>query len=218
MLVASPANPTGQRLLQSEFEDLIFAAKQKNMTFISDEIYHGLSFNHKDICALEFDDNALVINSFSKYYSMTGWRVGWMIVPESYVRTIERLVQNLYICPSNAGQFLAIQSINHVKYFESHRARYKKNREILLQALPEMGFSQILPPDGAFYLYADIKKFKLSSEEFVQKLLIDTGVAITPGIDFDTARGSDTVRFSFSCSESEAVDAMERLYKWTQYF
>lgn len=214
VLIASPSNPTGTSLKASELKSLINAAKQRNMTFISDEIYHGLNFDSKDTTALEFDNNSVVINSFSKYYSMTGWRLGWMVVPKEAVRTIEKLIQNLFICPSHASQLLGLYSLKYSKPFQDNVEEYKTNRDILMKNLPHLGFQDIVKPDGAFYIYANISKFQKTSEVLVKEILNKTGVAITPGNDFDTTRGHDTVRFSYSCSTSDVKDAVKRLALW----
>ena len=216
VLVASPANPTGTALSRSELRSLIDAAKAKNITFISDEIYHGLNFNGKDISALEIDDNSIVINSFSKFFSLTGWRLGWMIVPLSFTRTLEKLSQNLFICPPHASQLLGLYCLNSTTDFTKNVLEYKNNRDILVHYLPKIGFTNIVKPDGAFYIYADASDFNLESKALVQQILVKTGVAITPGIDFDSLRGHNTVRFSFACSTRDVNEAVRRLMEWSQ--
>lgn len=218
VLVASPANPTGTTLSKTKLKILIDTSKDKNMTFISDEIYHGLNFTGKDVSALEIDDQAIVINSFSKFFSLTGWRLGWMIVPLSSVRTIEKLSQNLFICPSQASQHLGIFSLNSSVSFVEKVKEYKKNREVLMHHLPKLGFKNIVRPDGAFYIYADITNFKISSDLLSRDILLKTGVALTPGIDFDRTRGHNTIRFSFACSLENVREAVDRLTKWRQDF
>ncbi|PQM62517.1 MAG: 1-aminocyclopropane-1-carboxylate deaminase [Rhodobacteraceae bacterium] len=218
ILVASPANPTGLALRRNEFKSLIECANKKKMTFISDEIYHGLNFNGSDVCALEFDDNAIVINSFSKYFSLTGWRLGWVIVPSSFTRTLEKLAQNLFICPSHASQLLGLFVLNSSVNFDHKVEQYKSNRDLLMRTLPKIGFKDILEPDGAFYLYADVSAFKKDSLVLVKQILRQTGVAITPGYDFDTKRGHKTVRFSFACSHADVEDALNRLTDWYQTY
>ena len=214
VLVASPSNPTGVALKKAELERLIDMAKQKKMVFISDEIYHGLNFNGKDVSALELNDDAIIINSFSKYFSLTGWRLGWMIAPLDFIRPIEKLSQNLFICASHASQYLGLYSLNSSTNFDSKVIEYKNNRDALMKQLPSLGFSNIVRPDGAFYIYADISKFNTTSDKLAKDILVKTGVAITPGIDFDRSRGHNTVRFSFACSQKEVSQAIERLTDW----
>ena len=216
ILIASPANPTGSSLIGDDLRSLVKSAKQKNMVFISDEIYHGLNFSGRDSCALEFDDEAVVINSFSKYYCLTGWRLGWMIVPPSSIRTIEKLAQNLFICPSYASQLLGSFTLNSLTNFDLHVHEYRKNRDMLIRSLPELGFNNVVKPDGAFYIYAGITQFNSDSISLVRKILNETGVAITPGNDFDSLRGHETVRFSFACSNLDVKEAIRRLASWSK--
>ena len=214
VLVASPANPTGISLQRSELKLLIETAQTKNMTFISDEIYHGLNFNGSDVSALEFNDEAIIINSFSKYFSMTGWRLGWMIVPLIYTRKLEKLTQNLFICPSHASQLLGLFTMKSSVDFNKKVDEYKVNRDMLMRNLPKLGFSDIVKPDGAFYIYADISNFNCTSTILVQKILKEAGVALTPGNDFDNARGHKTIRFSFARSSCEIKEGISRLTDW----
>ena len=178
----------------------------------------SLNFNGSDVCALEFDDNAIVINSFSKYFSLTGWRLGWVIVPSSFTRTLEKLAQNLFICPSHASQLLGLFVLNSSVNFDDKVEQYKSNRDLLMRTLPKIGFKDILEPDGAFYLYADVSAFKKDSLVLVKQILRQTGVAITPGYDFDTMRGHKTVRFSFACSHADVEEALNRLTDWYQTY
>ncbi len=218
VLVASPANPTGISLRRSELELLIASAQQKKMTFISDEIYHGINFNGPDVSALELDDNAIIINSFSKYFSLTGWRLGWMIVPTPFVRVIEKLSQNLFICPCHASQFLALFTLNSSTKFDEKVHEYKINRDMLMAHLPKLGFSEIVEPDGAFYIYANISTFNQKSGSLVRDILTNAGVAITPGKDFDSSRGNDTVRFSYARSSDDIREAIRRLTLWYENY
>ncbi len=218
VLVASPGNPTGISLKLNELELLISSAQQKKMTFISDEIYHGINFNGPDVSALELDDNAIIINSFSKYFSLTGWRLGWMIVPNHFTRIVEKLAQNLFICPSHASQFLALFTLNSSTNLKEKVHEYKMNRDMLMAHLPNLGFSEIIEPDGAFYIYANISQFNQKSGSLVRDILRNVGVAITPGSDFDSSRGEDTVRFSFACSSAEVEEAIRRLTLWYEKY
>ncbi len=214
LLVASPANPTGSMLDKQSLKNLITAAKENNVSFISDEIYHGIEYEKKATTALEITDDCYVINSFSKYFSMTGWRVGWMVVPESHVRQVERLSQNLFICPPHASQITALAALDANEELEQNVNIYKKNREILINELPNMGFKNFSPPDGAFYIYVDVSKFTNDSLQFTKEILEKVGVAITPGLDFDQRRGNTTIRFSYARSTEDIIEGTKRLKKF----
>ena len=214
LLVASPANPTGSMLDKQSLKNLITTAKENNVSFISDEIYHGIEYEKKATTALEITDDCYVINSFSKYFSMTGWRVGWMVVPESHVRQVERLSQNLFICPPHASQITALAALDASEELEQNVNIYKKNREILINELPNMGFKKFSPPDGAFYIYVDVSKFTNDSLEFTKQILDKVGVAITPGLDFDQKRGNTTIRFSYARSTEDIIEGTKRLKKF----
>ena len=211
LLVASPANPTGTMLSRSDLTGLAAWCKARGAAFISDEIYHGLTYEAPAVTALEVTNDVIVINSFAKYHSMTGWRVGWMVVPEHLVRTIEALSQNLFICPSHASQVAALGALDATEELESHRAVYAANRARLMAALPGMGFQDIAPADGAFYIYADISKFSNDSTDFARRLLEEGGVAATTGLDFDPVRGHSTIRFSFARTEAEIIEGIRRI-------
>ena len=214
LLVASPANPTGSMLDKTSLEKLISSSKEQNVSFISDEIYHGIEYEKKAITALEITDDCYVINSFSKYFSMTGWRVGWMVVPESHVRKVERLSQNLFICPPHVSQVTAISAIDAKDELEKNLNVYKKNREILKDELPKMGLKKFSSPDGAFYFYVDVSEFTNDSLEFTKEILDKVGVAITPGLDFDQKRGNTTIRFSYARSTTDIIEGVKRLKKF----
>ena len=195
ILVASPANPTGSMLDKNSLENLINTSKENNVSFISDEIYHGIEYESKPTSALEITNNCYVINSFSKYFSMTGWRIGWMVVPEDHIRQVERLSQNLFVCPPHASQVTALAALDSNDELQANVDVYKKNREILLEELPKAGLKKFSPPDGAFYIYVDISEYSNDSLAFCKKVLDEANVAITPGIDFDQKRGNSTIRF-----------------------
>ncbi len=219
LLVASPANPTGTMLSEADFSALIAASEAEGAAFISDEIYHGLDYTGRAVSALEISDDAIVINSFSKYFAMTGWRVGWMIVPDDLVRPIERLAQNLYICPPHAAQMAALGALSPdaTTELEGRRKDYERNRALLLEALPKAGVSRFAPADGAFYLYADIADMLAASEDsgdWCARLLDAEGVAATPGWDFDTVRGGQTVRFSFAGPVDDIAEGAERIARF----
>ena len=211
LLVASPANPTGSMLDKSSLEKLILTCKVNDVSFISDEIYHGIEYETKSVSALEITDDCYVINSFSKYFSMTGWRIGWMVVPEDHVRQVEKVSQNLFICPPHVSQIAALASLDAKDELNENVKVYKKNREILLKELPDAGFTTFSPPDGAFYIYVDISKFSKDSLNFCKKVLNEAGVAITPGLDFDQKRGSSTIRFSYARSTEDIIEGCQRI-------
>ena len=195
LIVASPANPSGTMLDRGALSALIDASAKGGTTFVSDEIYHGLHYDAPAVSALEISDDVCVINSFSKYFSMTGWRVGWMVVPEAQVRAVERLAQNMFICAPHVSQKAALAALECIDETEAMRAVYAKNRQLMLEGLPKAGFDKIAPPDGAFYVYADVSELTDDSRAFAAEILERAGVAVTPGLDFDPARGAKTFGF-----------------------
>ncbi|OYX41773.1 MAG: 1-aminocyclopropane-1-carboxylate deaminase [Rhodobacterales bacterium 32-67-9] len=212
LIVASPANPSGTMLDRPALAALIGAAAARGIAFVSDEIYHGLHYERRAVSALEISDDVCVINSFSKYFSMTGWRVGWMVVPESHVRTVERLAQNMFICPPHASQVAALAALGCIDELEAHRAVYAENRRLMLDGLPKAGFARIDPPDGAFYIYADVSDLTCDSRAFAAEILDKAGVAVTPGLDFDPHRGAGTLRFSYARSTADIREGLARLH------
>ena len=214
LLVASPSNPTGTMLGKAELSALAERCKAKGISLISDEIYHGIEYNKRAVSALEISDDVYIINSFSKYYSMTGWRVGWMVVPESHVRRIERLSQNLFICAPHAAQVAALAAMECEDELQGHIKTYARNREVLVQGLPKAGFSNFAPPDGAFYIYADVSDLTDDSRALAAEILQDAGVSVTPGLDFDPERGHKTLRFSYARSTEDMVEGVARLQRW----
>ncbi len=214
VLVASPANPTGSMLSYGPLKALIEKCNSNGISFISDEIYHGVEYKEKAVSALQVTDDCYVINSFSKYFSMTGWRIGWMVVPESHVRQVERLAQNMFICAPHASQIAAAGALESFSELEENLKVYKANRDLMIRGLSEAGFTDIAPPDGAFYIYADISKFSDDSLGFSKDMLKTAGVAITPGLDFDSERGNTTIRFSYARSTDEIKDGIERIIKF----
>jgi len=214
LLLASPANPTGTMLTGSALAELCAACDRMGLWFVSDEIYHGLDYTEPAQTALAHSDAAIVINSFSKYFSMTGWRIGWMVVPQGLVRTVERLAQNLYISPPTLSQHAAIAAFDATEELEALKAVYARNRDLLLEELPKAGFTQIVPADGAFYLYADVRHLTNDSAEFAARMLKEASVAATPGIDFDPGRGSHFMRFSYAGTTPDMAEAAKRLQAW----
>ena len=214
LLVASPANPTGSLLDKKKLEALINTAHENKVSFISDEIYHGIQYENNPTSALEISNECYVINSFSKYFSMTGWRVGWMIVPEDHVRQVERLSQNLFICPPHVSQLTALSAMDAKEELNTNVEVYKKNRSILLEELPKAGLNKFSPPDGAFYIYIDISEYSKDSLNFCKEVLDKAGVAITPGLDFDQKRGNSTIRFSYARSTEDIIEGANRIKKF----
>jgi aspartate/methionine/tyrosine aminotransferase len=214
VVLASPANPTGTMMTPDRIASSAAAAKSSGAWFISDEIYHGLSYAVQEATALQYWDEAIVINSFSKYFSMTGWRIGWMIVPERLIRVFERLAQNLYISPPAVSQAGALAAFDATEELEAYKAVYARNREMLLEELPKAGFRKFAPADGAFYLYADISDLTGDSGSYVRRMLKETGVATTPGIDFDEADGRHFMRFSYAGPFEDIREAARRLATW----
>ncbi|MEL7261655.1 MAG: aminotransferase class I/II-fold pyridoxal phosphate-dependent enzyme [Pseudomonadota bacterium] len=211
LLVASPANPSGTMLDRAAMTSLVEAAQGAGAAFISDEIYHGIEYEAKAVSALEVSDDVYVINSFSKYFSMTGWRVGWMVVPPDHVRIIERLAQNMFICAPHASQVAALAAMDATDELEANMAVYRANRALMLDGLPKAGFDRIAPPDGAFYVYADVSGLTDDSRAFAADILDRAGVAVTPGLDFDPVRGHQTLRFSYARSTEDIAEGLRRL-------
>ncbi|UWR36395.1 MULTISPECIES: pyridoxal phosphate-dependent aminotransferase [Sulfitobacter] len=211
LLVASPANPSGTMLDRPALSALTDACVANDMSFISDEIYHGIEYDKKAVTALEVTDDCYVINSFSKYFSMTGWRVGWMVVPEDQVRVVERIAQNMFICAPHASQIAALAAMDCDDELQANLAVYRRNRDLMITGLKEAGFTDIAPPDGAFYVYADVSRFTDDSRAFAAEILEKAGVAVTPGLDFDPARGHKTLRFSYARSTADMEEGIARL-------
>lgn len=211
LIVASPGNPSGTMLGHEAMRALIEACTAQGTSFISDEIYHGIQYEGRAVSALEISDDVYVINSFSKFFSMTGWRVGWMVVPEDHVRVIERLAQNFFICPPHAAQVAALGALDSMEDCTALVDSYAQSRALLLRELPEIGFDRIAPPDGAFYIYADVSELTDDSRAFAAEILDQAGVAVTPGLDFDPQRGHQTLRFSYARSVADIEEGLRRL-------
>lgn len=214
VLVGSPANPTGTMMSREALAGLIDAAEDAGIRFISDEIYHGLDYAFPAATAAALSEHALVINSFSKYFCMTGWRVGWMVVPEILVRPIERLQQNLSISVPSLSQIAAEAAFDGAAEMEEIKHGYQENRRILIEGLPKAGLSKFLPADGAFYLYADVSDFTSDSFEFAKQMLEQAHVAATPGLDFDPIHGRSFIRLSYARSAAEMREAVDRIAHW----
>lgn len=214
VLVASPANPTGTMLDRAALSSLIDATQAAGAAFISDEIYHGIEYDAKAVSALEITQECYVINSFSKYFSMTGWRVGWMVVPDDHIRQVERLAQNMFICSPHASQLAALAAMDAQDELQQNLSVYRKNRALMMEVLPKIGFDKFAPPDGAFYVYVDVSDYTQDSLAFSKQILEEAGVAVTPGLDFDQNRGSGTLRLSYARSTDDIQEGLARLEKF----
>ncbi|WP_342236932.1 aminotransferase class I/II-fold pyridoxal phosphate-dependent enzyme [Inquilinus sp. OTU3971] len=214
LIIASPANPTGTMLSPEALADLTAYCDSRSIRLVSDEIYHGITYGMGTATALQTSGSAIIVNSFSKYYSMTGWRLGWLVLPEDMLRPVECLAQNLYISPPTLSQYAAVAAFDCGEELDCNVARYARNRSLLLEALPRAGFDRMAPADGAFYLYAEIGHLTNDSVEFCRRMLAETGVAATPGVDFDPVRGHATMRFSFAGATEEMAEAADRLHRW----
>jgi aspartate/methionine/tyrosine aminotransferase len=214
LVVASPANPTGTMLEPQRLAEIAAACRRASIWLVSDEIYHGLTYGMAEETALAHSDDAVIVNSFSKYFSMTGWRIGWLVVPSVLVRPIERLAQNLYISPPTVAQVAALGAFDGMDELEANRRVYAENRGLLLAELPGIGLDRVVPADGAFYLYVDVGDFTSDSLAFTKEMLAEIGVAATPGVDFDAERGSRYVRFCYAGTTAEMAEAARRLRGW----
>jgi len=214
VIVASPNNPSGTMMTREGLKALVDGCRAMNISLVMDEIYHGLVYEGAEVTALEFSDDIIVVNSFSKYFCMTGWRIGWMVLPENLVRPVERIAQNLFISPSELSQRAALGAFEATDQLEAVKAGYAESRRLLLDKLPKIGLDRFLPVDGAFYVYADVSRYTNDSLDFCRRMLNEAGVAATPGLDFDTGRGASFVRFSFAGRTDAIAEACERLGGW----
>jgi aspartate/methionine/tyrosine aminotransferase len=214
VVIGSPANPTGTMMTATALGELIRTAEDAGIAVISDEIYHGLDYAFSAQCAVTLSDEAIVVNSFSKYFCMTGWRIGWMVVPPSLLRTVERLQQNLAISVPTLSQIAAQAAFDGRDELELIKHGYEENRRILLDGLPGAGLDSFLPVDGAFYLYADTSRFSDDSFEFAKRMLEEAGVAATPGVDFDPIHGRNFLRLCYAGSREDMREAVRRIGAW----
>jgi aspartate/methionine/tyrosine aminotransferase len=214
LIVASPANPTGTMIAGRDLVLLAEYCDKQGIRLVSDEIYHGITYETPAATVRAFGHEAVVVNSFSKYYSMTGWRLGWMLAPPDLARPVECLAQNFYISPPALSQLAAIPAFDCRTELDGHVARYRVNRDLLIGALKTAGLSRFAPAEGAFYLYVDIADLTRDSEEFCRRLLAETGVTVTPGLDFDPIRGAGWVRLSFAGPTDDIAEAARRLTMW----
>jgi aspartate/methionine/tyrosine aminotransferase len=214
LIVASPCNPAGTMLHRDELAAIAVWCDRNGVRLISDEIYHGLHYDSPIVSAAEFSDSAVVVNSFSKYFSMTGWRVGWLVLPPDLARPVERLAQNMFISAPYISQVAAEAAFNCQDELRANVARYRRSRDHLLATLPGAGFNRLSPAEGAFYLFADISERSNDSAAFCARMLHEAGVAVSPGVDFDRTRGSRFVRFSYCGPEEDMQAAAARLRSW----
>lgn len=214
LIVASPANPTGTILPEAELAAIVAVCAERGIRIISDEIYHGLSYGPNTASILEHTADAFVINSFSKYFSMAGWRLGWIVSPDDMASRVAAYIGNMFLTAPSLSQHAGLVAMDCREELEGHVQTYKHNRDLMLAVLPALGLERIAPPDGAFYIYADISRFTDDSLEFCMQLLKDTGVATAPGVDFDPVDGHRFMRFSFAVSTPELEDALARITPW----
>ncbi|GAN62081.1 aminotransferase [Acetobacter indonesiensis NRIC 0313] len=216
LILASPANPTGTILSAAEMQAIVRVCQDRKICIISDEIYHGLSYGEPAHSVLEYDATALVVNSFSKYFSMAPWRLGWLVVPPEKVDAARARMGNLFLTPSSLSQHAGLAAFECQDELEGHVQTYRRNRDLMLKALPQLGLNHIAPPDGAFYIYADISHLTNDSLAFCKQLLLETGVTTAPGVDFDPVEGTHFMRFSFAVSTDRIEDAIARMIPWFQ--
>ncbi|AFX98660.1 aminotransferase, classes I and II [Candidatus Endolissoclinum faulkneri L2] len=214
LIIASPSNPTGTMLNEKAMKKITHWCQTNGVRLISDEVYHGINFRHRPISALESNPDAIVINSFSKYFSMTGWRIGWMVIPPELLTSVERLIASFFISAPTISQFGAIAAFDCIEEAQKNLNRYTLNRDILLNQLPSAWLDNLAPADGAFYIYANVAKHTNDSRKFCKRLLTEIGIACTPGIDFDPSRGHATIRLSFAGSSKDMMEACKRLKAW----
>jgi aspartate/methionine/tyrosine aminotransferase len=214
VIIASPANPTGTIIAPAELEAIARVCAERGIRIVSDEIYHGLSYVEPARTLLAFAPDALIVNSFSKYFSMVAWRLGWLVVPAEHIATARAYAANLFLTAPSLSQHAGLVAMDCLDELESHVEVYRANRALMLDALPALGLSAIAPPDGAFYIWADIAHLTDDSVAFCERLLRDTGVATAPGVDFDPVEGGHFVRFSFAVSTAQVREALTRLIPW----
>ncbi len=216
LVIASPNNPTGSMITPAELRELAEYCERRGIRLISDEIYHGIVFDDEvpEVTGVAFSDETIAVNSFSKYYSMAGWRLGWMVLPDYLVEPISNLAHNLYLCPPAPAQVGALHALDCRKELDHHVERYRRNRDILLKRLPAMGFDRFTAPHGAFYLYCHVKHMHEDSVEFCIEMLEQAGVLVAPGSDFCPDSGQHFVRFSYAGSTEEIEEALDRIERW----
>jgi aspartate/methionine/tyrosine aminotransferase len=214
LIVASPANPTGTMVVAEELAALLAWCDEHGTRFISDEIYHGITYGAPATCAWSIGRNSIVVNSFSKYFSMTGWRIGWLLVPDELIDAVDRLAGNFTICPPALSQLAAVAAFDAYDELDANVVRYAQNRATLLEHLPSIGLDRLAPADGAFYVYADVSRWTSDSMAWAARLLDETGVAVAPGVDFDPVEGGHFIRMCFAGDGAEIFTATHLLGDW----
>ncbi|MBL8644718.1 MAG: aminotransferase class I/II-fold pyridoxal phosphate-dependent enzyme [Rhodospirillaceae bacterium] len=214
VIVASPANPTGSMIEPQVFRDIAAYCHENGIRLISDEIYHGITYGMEAVTAASLSPSAVVINSFSKFFSMTGWRLGWMVVPDDLYRSVECLAQNLFISPPAVSQHAGLAAFDCMPELLRNVGVYARNRETLLKRLPEIGLTKFSPPDGAFYFYVNVAHLGMDSPEVCKRILHEAGVAVTPGLDFDPLDGTHWMRLSYAVSEADVAEGLKRIEAW----
>jgi aspartate/methionine/tyrosine aminotransferase len=214
LVLASPANPTGSMVPPNELAAIARWCDGHGTRLVSDEIYHGICYTQPPSCAWATSRRSIVVNSFSKYYSMTGWRLGWLLMPPELADSVDRLAGNFALCPPTLAQHAAVGAFDAYRELDDNVRRYRENRDLLLTRLPDVGIDKIAPADGAFYLYADVSRYTEDSQSWVAKLLSDVGVAVVPGIDFDPVNGGRFIRMSYAGDTAEIAQAVDVLHEW----
>ena len=215
IIISSPSNPCGSIISDNEIFNILNICKSKSIKVISDEIYHKVEYQNKKLnTAFNFDTNSIVINSFSKYFLMTGYRLGWVVGNKNFINQIRNLSMNFYLSPSSISQYVAKKVFNYYDYFDSIVSKYLENRNYLINKLQSIGLSEIIVPEGAFYLYVNISKLNNNSYDFCKRMVDDIGVTLAPGIDFDDKRGNNYVRFSYSCEKTELEESIKLIKNW----
>ena len=214
LIVASPCNPAGTMLHPEELAGIARWCHENGVRLISDEIYHGLHYDAGIVTAAAYSPSAIVVNSFSKYFSMTGWRIGWLVLPDDMVRPVECLAQNMFISAPHIAQIAAEAAFGCGEELDANIARYRRSRDLLVRALPGAGFARLSPAEGAFYLYADVSDRTNNAQAFCARMLEEAGIAASPGVDFDRRRGHHFVRFSYCGPEADMAEAARRLARW----
>lgn len=214
LMITNPSNPTGAMIDEKTLKDICEWCDNNNVRLISDEAYHGITYEKQAQTALHYSDNAIVLNTFSKYFALTGWRLGWIITPEDMSSNVKRLAENLFVSPPTISQFVAQETFEHTDILDSYVAQYRANRDLLLKRLPALGFTDMSSAQGAFYLYIDVRNLTDNSEKFCRHMLEEAKVAMTPGLDFDSKRGNQTIRISYAGSLTDMNEACDRLQHW----
>lgn len=217
MIINSPSNPSGTMIDDGEFEKICHWCKENGVRLISDEAYHGITFGRKAPTALQYTDEAIILNTFSKYFAMTGWRMGWTVLPDDLKEPVKKLAENLFVSPPTISQHLAYKIFDHIPELDDYVADYAVNRDILLNELPKIGIENFTAAHGAFYVYADIHSLSNDSEAYCKQALAEAKISITPGMDFDLNRGHGTIRICYADSKENIIEACQRWKNWSSF-